>query len=181
MVHHVQPAPTEEPRALGAVSARRPAQGATASLQRIRRSEPQPTPPKPPKIGSKGLTEGQKKAGAPDPQTYEERKHLLMLANKALSRIDTAIGPRANPDSLKAARWEWYQSIQPVVQQLGIYARFNATHVSNISDVRFAIQELGQQVDAFGTLVLAGGTESQFIDAYNMMRRAAKDLLPMLY
>lgn len=143
------------------------------SLQQLRRP-PQQQPL--PKIGKQSTSQQQQQQPAkstPSPVMYEERKHLLDLAHRALGIIDTPLGPLLGQHGKQMARTAHYQSIQRVVKELGVYATFQATHVSNIKAVRTAIQALGQQVDVYGTLVTSGGTEVQIEDAYHNMRAAA--------
>lgn len=165
----VASAPTEEPRALGAVVPQHP------SKRPMRGTRP-PLP----KIG-RGTTPQEAQAGSAWQLAYEERSHMLKLAEQALSRIDTPVGLHVTVAALQAARWTYYQDIQRTVKELGVYATFHATHVPNIAAVRSAIQALGQQVDVYGALVSQGGTEAQIADAYHTMRAAALALLPMLH
>ena len=167
------PLPVDEPRALGAVTQR------PQAPQRLRFATREDIPRRAlPKIGKQTTSQQQQQQqqpakSTPSPIMYEERKHLFDLAQRALGIIDTPIAPLLGEHGKRAARTAQYQSVQRVVKELGVYATFNATHVSNIVAVRTAIQALGQQVDVYGALVTGGGTELQIEDAYHNMRAAA--------
>lgn len=179
------PPPSEEPRALGAVEPfpLHPSQRPEIHFRYATREDiPRRTLPK---IGKQGTAQQQQQQPAKstiNPIQGEERKHLFALAQRALGIIDTPLGPLLGQHGKQVARTAQYQNIKRVVQELGTYATFNATHVSNIMAVRKAVQALGQQVDVYGTLVISGGTEMQIEDAYATMRAAALSLqTTMLY